>query len=320
MEMKKTSLTVPVAIFLAGGMIFVNCGGGGGAEPAAKGGTGGSAKGGSGGTTPKGGSGGTSIKGGGGGSGGSLTGGGGGTVVGGTASGGTAGTVPIAEPSKPIGYWKFDETDGAIVKDSSESKMDGTVVQGSSSDAPAHPKPNWSKGHTGMGLLLNGANEWVRIPDTDALDGTGTKNQVSISAWVKLDKYNEFKIWTVIAQRHQLASRIEQFMLGINKGAPSAEVNFFQVPTLVNVPLGLWVHLAFTYDGIKGIVYMDGVVVGENDLGWPVATDETPFTIGGGINENDVIENVPGMVDDVSLYDTVLTASEVDALAKRLAD
>ncbi len=313
--MKKTSLTVPVVMFLAGGMIFVNCGSDS-ADPVAKGGTGGSAKGGSGGTTPKGGSGGTSING----SGGvSSTGGSGGTVVGGTASGGTAGTI-VVQPSKPIGHWKFDETTGSIAKDSSESKMDGTVVQGSASDAATNANPTWAKGHMGMGLVLDGLDDWVRIPDSDALDSTGLNNQVTVAAWVKLDKYNEFKPWTVIAQRHQLASRIQQFMLGILNGTPAAEINFFKVTSLVNVPLNQWVHLAFTYDGIKGTVYMDGVVAGENDLGWPIATDETPFTIGAGINETDVIENVPGMVDEVILYDTPLTPAEVDGLAKSLAN
>ncbi len=315
--MKKASLIVSVAISLAGGMPFIGCGDSGEGS-VTKGGTGGSKKGGTGGTSTKSGGAGASTSGGGGSGG--KTGGSGGTVVGGTTQGGTPGTTVIVAPSKPIGHWKFDETAGTVVKDSSGSQMDGTVVQGSLSDAAAHSSPVWVKGHTGMGLQLDGLDDWVRIPDSDVLDKTGLNNQVSISAWVKLDKYNEFKLWTVIAQRHQLASRIEQFMLGIRNGTPSGEVNFFQVPSLVNVPLNAWVHLAFTYDGIKGIVYMDGVVTGEADLGWPVATDETPFTIGGGINENDVIENVPGVVDDVSLYDAALTPAEVDTLAKRLAD
>ena len=48
------------------------------------------------------------------------------------------------------------------------------------------------------------------------------------------------------------------------------------------------------------------------------SADVTPFTIGAGINEDDVIEKFPGLVDEVRLYDIDLLPTEIAALANGL--
>jgi len=51
------------------------------------------------------------------------------------------------------------------------------------------------------------------------------------------------------------------------------------------------------------------------DVGWPLATDSTPITIGGGINTDSVADQIDGLVDEVQLYDVQLTPEEVAKLA-----
>jgi Concanavalin A-like lectin/glucanases superfamily len=330
MNIKKYATTVALIAF-GFGVAAVGCGGGDGGSDA-KGGTGGTSKK-TGGTSGK--TGGTSGKTGGtsgktGGTSGTATGGTSGTATGGTsgtATGGTSGTatggsaatggVP-AGAAGPIGYWKFDEGTGTAVADSSGNSNAGMVVQGATSAAGAHPAPVWADGKFGKALSINGLNEWVRVADSDSIDNTGIMNNVSTSAWIKLNKYNALKPFNVVVQRHMAATRVEQFLMGMVNGAPAVGINFFYGTGVTNVPLNEWVHMAMTYDGIQQCGYINGVMSICQDVGWPVATDETPVTMGGGINENDVIEHIDGLIDEVQLYDVALTAAQVDALAKKL--
>ena len=323
MTLKKITYTA-VLMGFALGQGLVACGGGQD-DPKTSNGTGGKATGGIGGKT----TGGTGVKTTGG-TGGKVTGGTGGTKTGGTGGtgtttggtagtgvGGAGGTAVVVVPGKPIGYWKFDEGTGTAVADASGNSNAGTIVQGSTSDAAAHPAPVWEDGKFGKAITIDGLDDWVRVPDSDSIDNTGIMNNVSISAWIKLSRYNDLKPYNVVAQRHLSATRVEQFFMGLNNGAPAVGINFFYGVGVTNVPLNEWVHMAMTYDGILQCGYINGVMSICQDVGWPVATDETPFTMGGGINEADVIEQMAGLLDEVQLYDVALTAAEVDALAKK---
>ncbi len=210
-----------------------------------------------------------------------------------------------------IGHWQFDEGFGTVVKDSSVNANHGTVRQGSTSSAELHPAPVWERGKKGGALRIDGLDDWVNVPDSDSIDNTGINNQVSISAWIKLDRYNSLKPYNVVAQRHMLGTRVKQFFMGLNNGVPAVGINFFYGIGTTNVPLNEWVHMAMTYDGIQQCGYMNGVVSVCQDVGWPIATDDTPFTMGAGIAEEDVLEQMVGLIDEVRLYDIQLSSAEI---------
>jgi Concanavalin A-like lectin/glucanases superfamily/Abnormal spindle-like microcephaly-assoc'd, ASPM-SPD-2-Hydin len=213
-----------------------------------------------------------------------------------------------------IGYWKFDDATGPFVIDSSGQSNHGTVRQGSNSSAPLHPAPVWERGRKGGALRIDGLDDWVNVPDSDSIESTGIKNNVSISAWIKLDKYNSLRPFNVVAQRHMLGTRLEQFFMGLNSGAPAVGINFFYGIGVTNVPLNEWVHMAMSYDGITQCGYINGVMSTCQDVGWPVATDETPFTMGAGIAEDDVVEHIVGLIDEVRFYDVALTSGDIAVL------
>jgi len=214
-----------------------------------------------------------------------------------------------------VGYWKFDEGSGTTITDASLQGNHGTIRQGITSGAGLHPAPGWATGKFGAALRIDGVDDWVNVPDSDSIDSTGINNNVSVSAWIKLDKIDTRRPFNVVAQRHMLGTRVEQFFMGLDNGAPAVGVNFFYGVGVTNVPLNEWVHMAMTYDGIKQIGYIDGSVAISQDVGWPVATDETPFTMGGAINEDDANEQIDGLIDEVRLYDIKLTPEEIADLA-----
>ncbi len=281
--------------------------GGGSASGGKKGGT--SGKGGSGGTTAKGGgSSGSSAKGG---SGSTGTGGAKGGSDGNLANGGAVGTGGTPAAATPILKLSFDGN----AMDSSGNGNNGVVVQGASAAAANHPSPKYSAGKSGMAIELNGVDEWVRIPDSDSIDATGLNNAVSISAWVFINAYTTAKPFNFIAMRQEVGTRLEHFGLSLFNGTPTATVHFFHSSGPQTVPTGEWVHMGFTYNGLTARVYVNGVEAAFNDVGWPIAADETPLALGGGINEEEVIEWINGRIDDLTIYATEITATQMAALA-----
>ncbi len=234
-----------------------------------------------------------------------------------TALGGRIGAMP-----RPIGEWLFDEGAGSFVQDSSGNRNTGRVLEGASVEPGFDPKlkndAQWVSGHKGFGLQLDEMDDWVRVEDSDSLDSTGLTNMVSISAWVKMRSWGgEHVRWIVISQRHMSGTRLEQFFLGLSlQRTLMVGINFFYGATMDPFPLDRWTHVAMTYDGIRQCGFVAGNEVICHDVGWPIAPDETPFTMGAGINDTDVIENLDGAIDEVRLYNVALTPSEVAALAK----
>ena len=74
----------------------------------------------------------------------------------------------LAEEKGLVGWWKFDEGEGTIAKDSSGNGNDGTIKG-----------PIWVKD----GLEFDGKNDYVLVPASESLDIT---EQITILAWVEL--------------------------------------------------------------------------------------------------------------------------------------
>ena len=73
-------------------------------------------------------------------------------------------------------HWHFDEGDGTVAHDV-DGRHNGTLGDGNTNKMPA-----WSTGRGGS-LLFDGINDFLKVPDSDALDLVG--NKLTISCWVK---------------------------------------------------------------------------------------------------------------------------------------
>lgn len=84
---------------------------------------------------------------------------------------------------------------------------------------------------------------------------------------------------------------------------------------------GNWVHVAMTYSQSEGILeaFVDGVSVGTRtgviNTGGNTATPDHAFTLNIGNSANDSLRNFQGYLDDVRIYDTVLSGTELQGLA-----
>lgn len=83
-----------------------------------------------------------------------------------------------------------------------------------------------------------------------------------------------------------------------------------------DVPLSEWTHIAFTFDEGTGVVrgYVNGDNVVNTTTGLTMGDDADPTFFIGARAYNDGTSPVTGLMDDVRVYDTVLSGSEIAAL------
>ncbi len=87
--------------------------------------------------------------------------------------------------------------------------------------------------------------------------------------------------------------------------------NVRDVTDQVNVVDNDWHHLAFTYDGTTAKYYIDGVL--RRSLASGFTPDTTSFLV---LGAQDTVGNYRfgGLVDDLTIYDTALSAAEIAAI------
>ena len=75
------------------------------------------------------------------------------------------------------------------------------------------------------------------------------------------------------------------------------------------LPLGVWLHVAFTYDNELEMLYLNGKPVATNAIGSrPVVNSASTFRISGDDNHNVYFD---GLIDDARLYRRALSGGEI---------
>jgi Concanavalin A-like lectin/glucanases superfamily len=81
------------------------------------------------------------------------------------------------------------------------------------------------------------------------------------------------------------------------------------VVAVADLPLNVWTHLAATFDGTIFRFYVNGVQVAA-DMGTLGPVNAAPLEIGG----SGGCSTFGGLIDEVSIYDRALSASEVQGI------
>ena len=201
----------------------------------------------------------------------------------------------------PIAHWKFDDGTGVIAIDS-VGGHDGTLVN----------SPSWVTGHLDDALSFDGSNDAVRVPHADTLSITET---MTFTAWVNASSFGS-TYQTILAKdgggsgsNYWFGTWRQLFVFGFFSGGLFREV--FN-PTLELQPNN-WYHLAATFDSTTGDtnLYVDGVLVQNGTL----AFDPTAVSADLGIGRSPDGERWRGVLDDVRIYDELLSAAKIAELA-----
>lgn len=215
-----------------------------------------------------------------------------------------------------IGHWTFEDQPGSIVSDISGFANPGTVVQGTTPDAPPTAAQT-AASQSGFGIDLAGQNTWVRVGRSESIDSTGNSGTFTSAAWVKPRMWDQNERYKWVISRIETGTTFPHFGLGFDNGRPTIKVHYFPEPSDEPIPVGQWTHVAGTYDGITMSLYVDGTLKKTLDAGFPIAADVTNVVIGAAQEINAMARFFNGVIDDVRLYNIALTAEQVKQLAQR---
>jgi len=203
----------------------------------------------------------------------------------------------FAQEKGLVAYWAFDEGQGTIAKDAA-GKNNGEII-----DA------KWVNGKVGKALEFSGDGSYVVIPGSSSLSIT---DAITIELWVKHEG-DEFKEWECMLAKGDHSYRLHihpgdfLFDFGCNTGG-----EFHDLQAAVKPEPGRWYHLAATYDGKKSSIYVNGKLSASTDA-WsgPIDTDDFDLYIGD--NSECVGRFFKGVIDEVKIYNRVLSEQEIKA-------
>lgn len=168
-------------------------------------------------------------------------------------------------------------------------------------------------GLRGNALSFDGVDDMVSVASTAALEMTGA---VTLQAWVNPTALQD---WDTIMLKQRGSIEDQSYSLyahdGGAGGAPVPAGNIGQNGVHQNLRgtsslgIGVWTHVAMTYDGTTMRLYIDGVEVSNRALTGPISVDGGPLGIGG--NTAFAGEFFAGLIDEVRIYNRALTAAEI---------
>ncbi len=207
---------------------------------------------------------------------------------------------------QPVAHWKLDETEGTTAHDSMGDN-DGTL----------HGEPVWQPigGKVGGALQFDGIDDYVSTPFI--LDPA--KGSFSAFAWINGGAPGQ----VIISQMNTTDGR------GTNPGSAWlwADSSYGRLITrLMHPPFdplvsesvitdGQWHHvgLVYDFDGLKRCLYVDGAEVAKDtDVVGGVGSDGGLYFGAGKML--DASSFFSGFIDDVRIYDRVLSAEEIAEL------
>lgn len=224
-----------------------------------------------------------------------------------------AGGSPIASQ---IAYYKFDEQAGAIANNSNTllPTMTGTIT-----GALWRTASSTSCKFNGC-LYFDGVDDIVTVSDNAALDATSSG---TISLWVKpstltQDTFANFVARTANDGTGGSASGISYSLVwrhtdGVIQGGISNGTTFLAVPMPLLTDTN-WHHIAFTWDRSSLKLYKDGILGGSivNTTGITAQNTALTLKVGGdAFGTASSSDNWEGMLDEVKVYNSTLTAEEV---------
>jgi hypothetical protein len=218
-------------------------------------------------------------------------------------------------PECMVSHWKLDETSGTAAADSSGNGHTGTLTEGTAGSLV------WSAGHIGGALSFDGdgpsnnANPFCRVavPITGMSVSSGTVAlwaNIAASGPVNYSSRNNF-LYLFGAKGSVTNDRIYISTLSTDLGLDIGIGNVV-AGNVVTLTRSNWYHIALTWGSNVYTLYVDGQSVKTGSLTNPAVLSAADI---GNKGESTWNQSFHGLMDDVRIYDCVLTAEEIAALA-----
>ncbi len=220
--------------------------------------------------------------------------------------------APLTEETvkNPVLWWRFDEAQGDLARES---------ISGQESEIYGH-KSLWKKGVSGTALQFDGYNSFLTLPKNQ---GPMISTGITLEAWIAIGAYPWN--WTPIVQQGDN----EGFFLGVDAhGHPGLSLmvgdQWEELVSKAFLERNIWYHLTGSYDSESGTmrIYVDGKEAGIQKVAkLPITQSDAAVKIGKGMDRrptNPVRANTfvdsygfDGMIDEVKIYNSALSSTEV---------
>ena len=200
--------------------------------------------------------------------------------------------IPVTDPNL-ICWWKLDEGQGTIAIDFSGHKNNGTLING----------PVWVAGYDDGALDFDGSDDYVNFTNVSGLPSGNAPR--SMSGWGRTDTIAAGYRWIAA---YGSPSTSQAFFIGmLGSDLVGGGYGFDDVFLSGFWETDLWHHICLTYDGTTARLYADGIEVASEAKSWDLALSRVHI----GRQVNDAAEFWNGTIDDVRIYDRVLTPDEI---------
>ena len=198
-----------------------------------------------------------------------------------------------------VGWWKLDENTGTTANDSSGNGNTGTLTNG----------PSWVTGKINSALSFDGDNDYVTVADASVLEDFA---DMTISAWIYLDGWGTWDT-SVICRKNNIyllhvvkGDKCLEFLTGDNWGGGALKT------ANDTLTLNAWHHVVAVKHTAtsKKYLYINGSLSASGGSGYaPTGSNTAPVEISGPSGRA-----FDGKIDDVRVYNRVLSADDVTAL------
>jgi hypothetical protein len=213
------------------------------------------------------------------------------------------GRAAVAPSSGLVAYWSFDDGSGSTAADGSGGGRTGTLTYGPTWAASASCK-------VGGCVSLDGVDDYVKVADATALRLTG---DVTVSAWIKP---------AGLGGKRSVVSKRYEFELGhihdtalhplkwTHKGSGGSVVSG---DLASSTEAGAWQHVVLVRDAASRRMrgYKDGAPALSGS--YTVDPGTSSYNVNIGRNPSGA-QHFRGLIDEVRIYDRVLTEDEIAAL------
>src|SRR3989344_3197011 len=215
-----------------------------------------------------------------------------------------------------VGYWSFDGKDmaGVTAYDRSGNANNGTLTGG----------PARVQGKIGQGLSFDGSDDAVAMGVNAIGPDINGASAITVCGWVKLDTApsDGAALFASFAGGGSTMIDIgfKSTLLAYVAGRSQTTDAYQQVNGVTAISLNTWAFVCgvWDYPNDKIFVYLNSILNNSGTVTFGATTyTHTNATVGSdSISFNDASTLVDGLIDDVRVYNRVLSADEIKRLYK----
>jgi hypothetical protein len=166
----------------------------------------------------------------------------------------------------------------------------------------------FASGEVGGGFSFYGF-PYVSVPDSPSLDSL--TSAITVEAWIKVNQFSA-QGWATIISKGDSSWQLRQYGNSSTLSFSTTGLSDGELAGTRNINDGQWHHIAGVYDGTNKYIFVDGTLdvsapatglISQN--GQPLCIGNTPEHFERGFN---------GLIDEVSIYNRALTASEIQSI------